>query len=138
MLNFCTLFDSGYLSRGLAMYESLNRHCKDFHLYVFAFNDECFSVLKSLYLANMTVISLPEFEDEELLKVKPTRSRGEYCWTCSSSTILYVLDNYDVDHCTYVHAFKTFRPIIQIFLITKTSIFKTIITPFQTSLTPPR
>ena len=87
MLNFCTLFDSGYLSRGLAMYESLNRHCKDFHLYVFAFNDECFSVLKSLYLANMTVISLPEFEDEELLKVKPTRSRGEYCWTCSSSTI---------------------------------------------------
>ena len=104
MLNFCTLFDSGYLSRGLAMYESLNRHCKDFHLYVFAFNDECFSVLKSLYLANMTVISLPEFEDEELLKVKPTRSRGEYCWTCSSSTILYVLDNYDVDHCTYIDA----------------------------------
>ena len=86
------------------MYESLNRHCKDFHLYVFAFNDECFSVLKSLYLANMTVISLPEFEDEELLKVKPTRSRGEYCWTCSSSTILYVLDNYDVDHCTYIDA----------------------------------
>lgn len=102
MLNFCTLFDSVYLSRGLAMYNSLNQHCKDFHLYIFAFNDKCYSILKSLRLVNATVISLSEFEDEELLKVKPTRTQAEYCWTCSSSTILYVLNNYKVDHCTYL------------------------------------
>ena len=131
MLNFCTLFDSGYLSRGLAMYESLNRHCKDFHLYVFAFNDECFSVLKSLYLANMTVISLPEFEDEELLKVKPTRSRGEYCWTCSSSTILYVLDNYDVDHCTYIDADLYFFASPQILLDEMDESESVLITPHR-------
>lgn len=102
MLNFCTLFDSVYLSRGLAMYNSLNRHCKDFHLYIFAFNDKCNSILQSLKLPNVTVISLSDFEDEELLKVKPSRTRAEYCWTCSSSTVLYVLNNYDVDHCTYL------------------------------------
>lgn len=102
MLNFCTLFDSVYLSRGLAMYNSLSRHCKDFHLYIFAFNDKCHSILQSLKLPNVTVISLSDFEDEELLKVKPSRTRAEYCWTCSSSTVLYVLNNYDVDHCTYL------------------------------------
>ena len=79
MLNFCTLFDSVYLSRGLAMYNSLNQHCKDFHLYIFAFDDKCYSVLKSLQLENATVISLSEFEDGELLRVKPTRTRAEYC-----------------------------------------------------------
>lgn len=84
------------------MYNSLSQHCKDFHLYVFAFNDECYSILQSLQLKNVTIISLSEFEDEELLKVKPIRTRAEYCWTCSSSTILYVLDHYKVDHCSYL------------------------------------
>jgi hypothetical protein len=102
MMNFCTLFDSVYLSRGLAMYNSLARNCDDFHLYVFAFDDKCYSILKELNLKNMTVISLFEFEDEELLRIKPTRTRGEYCWTSTSSTILYVLNNYKVDNCTYL------------------------------------
>ena len=102
MLNFCTLFDSVYLSRGLAMYNSLEKQCNNFHLYIFAFDDDCFNYLNELNLQYATIISLKEFEDEELLKVKPTRSRGEYCWTCTSSTILYVLKNYNVDHCTYI------------------------------------
>ena len=101
-LNFCTLFDSVYLSKGLALYNSLKEHCKSFHLYIFAFDDKCFDILNSLSLENTTVISLSEFEDDELLKIKPTRSRVEYCWTLTSSTILYVIHTYKVDHCTYV------------------------------------
>jgi len=50
----------------------------------------------------MTVISLNEFEDKELLRVKPTRSRGEYCWTSTPSTVLYILNTYNVGHCTYL------------------------------------
>jgi hypothetical protein len=52
----------------------------------------------------MTVISLEEFEDDELLRVKSGRSIAEYCWTCTSSTILYVLQRYKVDQCTYLDA----------------------------------
>lgn len=103
-LNFCTLFDSNYLSRGLVMYDSLKKHCDDFHLYVFAFNAKAEEVLKTLNLKHMTVISLSEFEDEQLLKVKPERSRAEYCWTCTSSTIQYVLDHFEVENCTYLDA----------------------------------
>ena len=104
MLTFCTLFNSVYLSRGLALYNSLEEQCDNFHLYIFAFDNECFNYLTGLNLKHATIISLEEFEDEELLKVKPTRSNGEYCWTCTSSTILYIIKNYGVDHCTYLDA----------------------------------
>ncbi len=104
MYNFCTLFDTNYLTRGLALYHSLDAHCNDFHLYIFAFNEKCYDILKDLNLSKVTLISLVEFEDEELLKVKPSRSIAEYCWTSTSSTILYVLEKYKVDSCTYIDA----------------------------------
>jgi len=104
MLNFCTLFNTFYLSRGLAMYNSLLRNCKDFHLYIFPFDDACYDVLNKMNLKHVTLVSLKEFEDPDLLRVKPTRSFGEYCWTSTSSTILYVLKNYNVPSCTYIDA----------------------------------
>lgn len=104
MYNFCTLFDSKYLSRGLTLYRSLERVCDSFHLYIFAFDEQCLIILKKLNLKHATVVSLSEFEDDELLSVKPTRSRAEYCWTCTSSTILYVLKKFNVAMCTYLDA----------------------------------
>jgi hypothetical protein len=104
MFNFCTLFDSNYLTRGLAMYESLNKHCTNFHLYIFPFDDKCYQVLSSLNLDKVTLVSLKEFEDDELLRVKPSRSKGEYCWTATSSTILYCIETFKLENCTYLDA----------------------------------
>ncbi|MBA7529974.1 hypothetical protein ES705_22176 [subsurface metagenome] len=104
MYNFCTLFDSLYLSRALVMYDSLKKHLDDFHLYIFAFDDLCFDILNNLKLSNTTIISLKEFENEELLKVKNDRTKAEYCWTCTPSVIDYVLKNYKVPNCTYLDA----------------------------------
>ena len=104
MLNFCTLFDSAYLSRGLAMYESLRTHSEDFHLYIFAFDDLTFKILINLNLRQVTVISLNQFENQKLLSIKKDRTTVEYCWTCTSSTIAYVLDNYKPECCTYLDA----------------------------------
>jgi hypothetical protein len=104
MLYFCTLFDSNYLSKGIAMYESLSKHCREFQLYIFAFDNNCYSILNKLKLPNVTVVLQSEFEDEYLLNVKFTRSRAEYCWTCSSSTIYYCINNFKLDHCTYIDA----------------------------------
>ncbi len=103
-LNFCTLFNSNYLSRGLVMYESLMRHCKDFHLYVYAFDDRCYSYFKSGTFKNLTVISLKEFENKELLRIKPGRTAAEYCWTCSASTIHHAITHYNLPNCTYIDA----------------------------------
>ncbi|WP_432713984.1 glycosyl transferase [Pedobacter sp.] len=104
MLSFCTLFNTTYLSRGLAMYQSLEKQCADFHLYIFAFDNHCFKLLSDLNLSCATIISLKEFENERLLAVKPSRTAGEYCWTCASSTIKFCLETFKLEHCTYIDA----------------------------------
>ena len=104
ILNFCTLFDSNYFTRGLALYYSLEKKCPDFHIYIFAFDQRAYDLLKGMELNKATIISLKEFEDEELLEIKQTRSIAEYCWTCTSSTILYILEKYNVESCTYLDA----------------------------------
>src|SRR5881394_2226583 len=92
MLNFCTLFDKNYMSRGIAMYQSLLDCNTDFHLYIFAFDRVCDETLRKMNLKKATIISLHEFEDAELLEAKSNRTRTEYCWTCTSSTILFCLE----------------------------------------------
>lgn len=104
MLNFCTLFNSMYLTRGLAMYYSLEKQCKDFHLYIFAFDAPAYEALITLSLPKATIISLKDFENEALLAIKPSRTLGEYCWTCTPSTIIYCIDNFGLPSCTYIDA----------------------------------
>lgn len=104
MLSFCTLFNTTYLSRGLAMYQSLEKHCNNFHLYIFAFDTHCFEVLNDLNLSYATIIRLKEFENERLLAVKSERTAGEYCWTCASSTIKFCLETFELENCTYIDA----------------------------------
>ena len=102
--NLCTLFDSNYLDKGIVLYNSLANVSKDFCLYVLAMNDKCFDVLSDLNLEFLKPIRLEDFENEALLAAKENRSRGEYCWTCSSSLIKYLLNTYNLDCCTYIDA----------------------------------
>ena len=104
MYNYCTLFDSNYLSRGLAMYESLKKYSDKFHLYIFAFDENSYLLLKKLNLDFVTVVSLNDFEDEQLLSVKNSRSVAEYCWTCTPSIVKYSIETYVLSSCTYLDA----------------------------------
>ena len=104
MLNFCTLFNSNYLSRGLALFESLKKVSPDFHLYIVAFDEECHQYLEELHESGLTIISLADFEDEELKRVKSGRTVAEYCWTCTSSVILYCIEKFQLPSCTYLDA----------------------------------
>ena len=101
---FVTLFNSRYMSRGLTMYESLKNAMNDFLLYIIAFDDKAYQKLNLLKLDKAVIISLNEFEDEELLRVKSERNSKEYCWTCSSKSIAYILDMYGHSACTYIDA----------------------------------
>jgi len=86
------------------MYESLLAHASDFHLYIFAFDDTSFSILDKLILKKVTIIPLKDFETDELINVKNGRTKAEYCWTCTPSTIAYIIETYKVPHCTYIDA----------------------------------
>ena len=102
MMNFCTLFDSYYIHKGIALYLSLEKITHDFHLYVMAFDKECYAKLQSLSFQHMTVELVSDFETPELLAVKPTRSKAEYCWTCGPSVIWYFLTKYKLPNLTYL------------------------------------
>jgi hypothetical protein len=87
------------------MYRSLLRHAGDFHLWIICFDELVYELLNKLNLEKVTLIPLSQFEDEELLRIKPQRSRKEYCWTCTPSTALYVLNTEPhVDAITYLDA----------------------------------
>lgn len=102
----CTLYNSLYLDKGLVLYDSLCESAKDFKLYVLCMDDKCYDVLRDLKQEYHIPVKLSEFEagDEELLAAKANRSMGEYCWTCSSSFIRYILNHYKEDSCTYIDA----------------------------------
>lgn len=102
---FCTLFDSGYLLKGVAMLESLVRHCPNAQTYVLCMDEVTKSILESLKISGVQCISLSDIESDDLLKAKQNRGVAEYCWTLSPSLPSYVLDHYsDIELITYLDA----------------------------------
>ncbi len=101
-VHLCTIFDSNYLDKGLALYESLEKNCRRFWLYIFAFDDIAYGILNRLSLPHAKIISLQEFETPQLAACREKRSKGEYCWTCTPAAVEYVLDHFQVPVCTYI------------------------------------
>lgn len=101
---YCTLFNSSYLDRGLVLYESLSKVCSDFVLYVLCMDDLCADILLKYDVPFLKPITLAEFEDEKLLRIKRQRSFSEYCWTCTPLLIKYILKEKGHSCCTYVDA----------------------------------
>jgi hypothetical protein len=104
---FCTLFDSNYLVKAVAMHRSLLRHAGDFHLTAICFDDDAKRILDRLALPHLTAVALPELEsfDAELLATKPDRSPVEYCWTATPALTRYALAaRPDAEAMTYLDA----------------------------------
>lgn len=107
MYYFCTYFDENYLTRGLALYESLVRNCNSFNLWVLCMSKLSYEVMSKLNLPNVRVIDLEDLErqNKELLSVKQSRSLIEYYFTCTPSLPLFILENFQyIDLITYLDA----------------------------------
>lgn len=101
---FCTLFDSNYLDKGLALYWSMKDRITGFKLYIFAFDDKCYEILKKMHLKNVVLVSWKDIMTESLHSLQCERSRAEFCWTCTPLIIEFVLLRYGEKICTYIDA----------------------------------
>jgi len=117
---FCTYFDSNYLPRGLAMLESLERHCPAFLLWVLCFDDHCHATLVALRRPNLRPIRQADFEagDSALAAAKANRPRVQYFFTCTPSLPLFILRSHpEVDLLTYLDAdlyfYSTIEPVFR-------------------------
>jgi hypothetical protein len=103
--HFVTLFDSNYLPMGVCLHSSLMRQAAPFHLWIVCMDDIAIAQLRALDLLNVTILTLAEVETPALLAVKPSRSRGEYCWTLTPFTPQFVFDrDATVQRVTYLDA----------------------------------
>lgn len=104
MKYFCTLFNTNFLSRGLALYDSLMKKNDLYVLYVYCFDNYTHKILTNIALKNIIPVSLAEFETPELLAVKSSRSVGEYCWTCTPHVIKHSIQAFDLPAVIYIDA----------------------------------
>lgn len=103
MLHFATLFDKNYLSRGLALLESLQKvSSQSFVLYVLALDNEVISFFQNDNYPNIRTIALEDIEQcyPELLKIKPRRSRVEYYFTLSPYLPSYIFKQFEISRIT--------------------------------------
>jgi len=100
---FCTLFDSGYLIKGLAMIRSLMRWTPDAEIYVLCMDEKTQWMLEALAITGVCCIPLHDIETPELLDVKKDRGVAEYCWTLSPCLPSYVFEQHpEIDFITYI------------------------------------
>lgn len=110
MEHYVTLFDSMFLPQGLALHMSMERHVKNYTLWVLCVDNETHEILSKLRLPNLRLLKLDQLETEELKHVKPTRTKGEYCWTLTPFAPRFVFDaDPTVTRVTYLDADLWFR-----------------------------
>jgi hypothetical protein len=110
MEHYVTLFDGVFLPQGLALHMSMERHVKEYRLWILCVDDISHQLLSEQSLPNVRLLQLSQLETVELLGVKPTRTKGEYCWTLTPFAPRFVFEaDAGVQRVTYVDADLWFR-----------------------------
>lgn len=102
MMYFSTLFDSNYISKGLALYLSIERHTQDFALYVMAMDRKCQQMLVEIGFKKIVVDCIDDLNDLQITEAQKNRSRAEFCWTCGPYVTDYFLHKYNLPNITYL------------------------------------
>lgn len=110
MEHYVTLFDSLFLPQGIALHTSMERHVKDYTLWILCVDDQAHEILSKLNLPNVRLLQLSKLETADLLTVKPLRTKGEYCWTLTPFAPRFVFEaDVNVTRVTYLDADLWFR-----------------------------
>lgn len=105
-IHLCTLFDKRYLLKGLALLASLERHLRDYHLWVLALDDVVWEYFRGHAgeVPNVTAVQLASIESERVLAAKRGRTWQEYTWTLGSVWTAEVMERGELDALAYLDA----------------------------------
>jgi len=110
MEHYVTIFDSLFLPQGLALHASMQRHAQPYTLWIVCVDQQAYEMLCRLSLPNVRPMPVTDVETDELRRVKPTRTRGEYCWTLTPFAPAFVFAaDIAVSRVTYLDADLWFR-----------------------------
>ena len=94
MIHIVTLFAQNYMSRGLAMMESIqNTSSRDFKFTVLAMDNLTYEYMKLLRSKSLDVIHIKNFQDHEFQSLISTRPFRELCWTAASCLTNFVFNS---------------------------------------------
>ena len=107
MVHLATFFDIRYLSRGLALYESLLAKKTPFFLWILCMDTESLEAIKKRELKNAGIVSVQDLErfDNRVSIAKNNRSTVEFYFTIKSFLCKYILEmNKNINLLTYIDA----------------------------------
>lgn len=105
VMNYCTFTSSEYLTRCLALLQSLNSCAMEFRLWVCCLDEKAYDTLNRLHPQNTTLVDSRCIEDEELKKVREYRCIKEYAYTAKGTFISYLMkNNYNLKKIVYADA----------------------------------
>jgi hypothetical protein len=93
---YCTYFDSGYLSRGLALVASLRQHGDESPIWIMALDDPTHAYLMAAAIPGVHLLTIADLEAAvpSLADVRAGRSRMEGYFTATPLLVRCVLDRY--------------------------------------------
>jgi hypothetical protein len=91
---YCTIFDSNYVARALTLYMSFVEFNRSGLFAFVCIDDAAAEILALLSLPRSLILSPRDYVTPALKRVEPTRSRGEYCWTCKPVVLLHLMDRF--------------------------------------------
>jgi hypothetical protein len=102
---YCTYFDSGYLSRGLALIESLRQHGDDSPVWVLTLDEAAKTYLDEASLPGVFTLAVGDIEAAEplLTPLKAIRSRMEYIFTTTPLLMRWVTNRQEDDSAVVIY-----------------------------------
>ena len=104
MYGFCTIASKQYAARTLALYNSLENHAGNFHIWICCMDDTAYAILSAFNLGNATLVKVSDVETEEAKATRASKKLYEYCWTMKPLLCQHVFQNYNISRLIYCDA----------------------------------
>lgn len=100
---YCTIFDSNYVARAIALYLSFIEVNDNGVFAFFCMDDEAAELVENLKPERSLIVRYSDFASGGLLEIEKFRSRGELCWTSKPIAMMYLMEFYpDAEWVIYV------------------------------------